>query len=296
VRMVVSGSIVERCDTDEIPAITAARLRSRPPGLAVGSVNLNHLHHFRTFGQHLRARYPALAVSGMWAPDPADIESCSDTLVAGIRAARTDILVVSVAKSRRERWVDRHGDRDGGAGLLAVRWCHRFPRRQDPPSSALDAANGARVVLSVDSRTAPAGPPVSAARPARPAACDPGPAHLRSRVYHAGTPSNDAAELPSPAAKSGDRVTEKVASMTTMLRVLSRPSPLDGQPARAARQRRLAAGSRSIRPVCARAVRHARSSLPRTQNGPTWQQLVRHEVHMVTGDTTNRESDELPLM
>jgi hypothetical protein len=155
VHMVVSGSVVERCDTDEIPPITAARLRSRPAGLAVGSVNLNRLHHFRTFGQHPRARYPALAVRGMWAPDPADIESCSDSLVAGIRAARTDIPVVSLGKSRQERW-----------------------------------------------------------------------------------------------------------------------------------------GPMSVTPT----VRHARSSLPRTQNARTWQRLVRHEVHMVTGDTTNRESDELPLM
>ncbi|WP_231995801.1 WecB/TagA/CpsF family glycosyltransferase [Mycobacterium sp. 852002-51163_SCH5372311] len=50
VRMVVSGSIVERCDAGEVLSIIAARLRSPGPGLAVGSVNLDHLHHFRSIG------------------------------------------------------------------------------------------------------------------------------------------------------------------------------------------------------------------------------------------------------
>lgn len=176
VRMVVSGSVVERCDTDQVLSIIAARLRSRAPGLAVGSVNLDHLHHFHRLGaapagrlewllladgmpiawrgqlltakpwprvtgadllpavlalaestgqrvgffggsaethrllaRRLRGRYPALVVSGMWAPDPADVDSCSDALVADIRAAHTDILVVSLGKPRQEQWVDRHG-------------------------------------------------------------------------------------------------------------------------------------------------------------------------------------------
>lgn len=184
-RMVVSGSVVERCDTDQVLSIIAARLRPQSPGLAVGSVNLDHLHHFRTLGapsagrlewllladgmpiawrgklltakpwprvtgadllpavlalaestgqrvgffggsaethrlltQRLRGRYPALAVSGMWAPDPADIESCSDALVADIRAARTDILVVSLGKPRQEQWIDRHGFATGARIFL----------------------------------------------------------------------------------------------------------------------------------------------------------------------------------
>ncbi|MHA7648534.1 WecB/TagA/CpsF family glycosyltransferase [Mycobacterium sp. ML4] len=51
VRMVVSGSIVERCDIDEVLSIVDARLRSQGHrGLAVGSVNLDHLHHFRVAG------------------------------------------------------------------------------------------------------------------------------------------------------------------------------------------------------------------------------------------------------
>jgi N-acetylglucosaminyldiphosphoundecaprenol N-acetyl-beta-D-mannosaminyltransferase len=49
VRMVVSGSIVERRDTHEVLSMIDSRLRSvSSVGLAVGSVNLDHLHHFRT--------------------------------------------------------------------------------------------------------------------------------------------------------------------------------------------------------------------------------------------------------
>jgi exopolysaccharide biosynthesis WecB/TagA/CpsF family protein len=185
VRMVVSGSVVERRDTDQVLSIIAARLRSQAGALAVGSVNLDHLHHFRTLGaaptgrlewllladgmpiawrgqlltaepwprvtgadllpavlalaestgqrvgffggsaethrllaQCLRVRYPALAVSGLWAPDPADIESRSDALVADIHAARTDILVVSLGKPRQEQWVDRHGFATGARVFL----------------------------------------------------------------------------------------------------------------------------------------------------------------------------------
>jgi N-acetylglucosaminyldiphosphoundecaprenol N-acetyl-beta-D-mannosaminyltransferase len=185
VRMVVSGSIVERCNAAEVLSIIAARLRSQGAGLAVGSVNLDHLHHFRSVGaapagrlewllladgmpiawrgrlltakpwprvtgadllpavlelaektaqrvgffggspethrrlaQHVRERYPALDVSGMWAPNPDDIESRSGTLAAAIRDAGTDILVVSLGKPRQEQWVDRHGHATGARIFL----------------------------------------------------------------------------------------------------------------------------------------------------------------------------------
>lgn len=184
VRMVVSGSIVERCETREVLAIIDSQLRSPSArGLAVGSVNLDHLHHFRKAGgapngglewllladgmpiawrgqlltaqpwprvtgadllpavlalaesnrqrvgffggstrthrllkERLRQRYPALALSGMWAPKPADIES--RTHVEAIRAARTDILVVSLGKPRQELWVDQHGHATGARVFL----------------------------------------------------------------------------------------------------------------------------------------------------------------------------------
>jgi N-acetylglucosaminyldiphosphoundecaprenol N-acetyl-beta-D-mannosaminyltransferase len=49
VRMVISGSIVERRDTHEVLSMIDSRLRSSSStGLAVGSVNPDHLHHFRT--------------------------------------------------------------------------------------------------------------------------------------------------------------------------------------------------------------------------------------------------------
>lgn len=186
VRMVVSGSIVERCEIDEVLSIVDSRLRSRSArGLAVGSVNLDHLHHFRVasavpnglvewllladgmpiawrgklltarpwprvtgadllpsvlalaeanghrvgfFGgsaqthvllaEHLRTRYPGLAVSGMWAPGSDDIESASEALCSAIRSARTDLLVVSLGKPRQERWVDEHGHATGARVFL----------------------------------------------------------------------------------------------------------------------------------------------------------------------------------
>jgi N-acetylglucosaminyldiphosphoundecaprenol N-acetyl-beta-D-mannosaminyltransferase len=185
VRMVVSGSIVERCDTAEVLTIIASRLRSQSPCLAVGSVNLDHLHHFRTLGaaptgrvewllladgmpiawrgqlltakpwprvtgadllpevlalaesmgqrvgffggsaqtqallaEHVRKHHPTLAVSGMWAPDPDDLESSSDALASAIRAARTDILIVSLGKPRQEQWVDGYGSATGARVFL----------------------------------------------------------------------------------------------------------------------------------------------------------------------------------
>ncbi|OBK43230.1 WecB/TagA/CpsF family glycosyltransferase, partial [Mycobacterium kubicae] len=186
VRMVVSGSIVERCETDEVLSIIESRLATQSShGLAVGSVNLDHLHHFRSVGAapngqlewllladgmpiawrgqlltakpwprvtgadllpavlalaeqrgyrvgflggsvethallstQLPQRFPALVVSGMWAPSPSDLESRADTLVSAIRAAHTDVLIVSLGKPRQEQWVDQHGYATGAQVFL----------------------------------------------------------------------------------------------------------------------------------------------------------------------------------
>lgn len=186
VRMVVSGSIVERRDADEVLSIIESRLQSASGvGLAVGSVNLDHLHHFRTITTAPRGRlewllladgmpiawrgqlltssrwpritgadllpdvlalaeatgsrvgffggsstthrrlaetlsdsYPALEISGMWAPDATEIESRSELLEADINAAGTDILIVSLGKPRQEQWVDRHGYATGARVFL----------------------------------------------------------------------------------------------------------------------------------------------------------------------------------
>jgi exopolysaccharide biosynthesis WecB/TagA/CpsF family protein len=63
--------------------------------------------------EHVREHYPTLQVSGMWAPGSDDIETSSNALAAAIRAARTDILIVSLGKPRQEEWVDRYGHATG---------------------------------------------------------------------------------------------------------------------------------------------------------------------------------------
>lgn len=51
VRMAIGGDIVQRRAADEVLSIVNSRLRSNSPiGLAVGSVNLDDLHHFRRLG------------------------------------------------------------------------------------------------------------------------------------------------------------------------------------------------------------------------------------------------------
>jgi N-acetylglucosaminyldiphosphoundecaprenol N-acetyl-beta-D-mannosaminyltransferase len=186
VRMAISGSIVERREAAEVLSIIASRLRAAAPGgLAVGSVNLDHLHHFRKIGAapngrlewllladgmpiawrgqlltsqrwpritgadllpgvlalaeanghrvgffggtaethrrlltHLAKHFPGLIVSGTWAPDSRDIDAQSDSLGAAVRAAGTDILVVSLGKPRQEQWIDRHGHTTGARVFL----------------------------------------------------------------------------------------------------------------------------------------------------------------------------------
>ncbi|WP_102419001.1 WecB/TagA/CpsF family glycosyltransferase [Mycobacterium sp. 4858] len=187
VRMAISGNIVERRGFDEVLSIIATRLQSPSKmGLAVGSVNLDHLYHFRKmparptgplewllladgmpiawrgrlltgkpwprvtgadllpavlalaeeadrrigfFGgsaethvlleEFLSERHPALAISGMWAPDAHSIASCSESWAAAVHAARTDILVVSLGKPAQEHWIDRYGCATGARIFLA---------------------------------------------------------------------------------------------------------------------------------------------------------------------------------
>ncbi|BBX54953.1 hypothetical protein MSHO_02980 [Mycobacterium shottsii] len=57
VRMAVSGTIVERREFDEVLSIIASRLQSTSQGcLSVGSVNLDHLFHFRKIAAAPRGR------------------------------------------------------------------------------------------------------------------------------------------------------------------------------------------------------------------------------------------------
>lgn len=187
VRMVISGTIVERRGFDEVLSIITSRLQSAAKvGLAVGSVNLDHLYRFRKitarptgplewllladgmpiawrgrlltskpwprvtgadllpavlalaeetgrrvgfFGgsaethrllaDHFRNHHPALAISGMWAPDAHSIASRSENWAAAVRDARTDILVVSLGKPQQEHWIDRYGCATGARIFLA---------------------------------------------------------------------------------------------------------------------------------------------------------------------------------
>lgn len=185
IRMAISGNIVERRDADEVVAIVKARMQTDGAALAVGSVNLDHLHHFnklrdaptagldwllladgmpiawrgqlltaepwprvtgadllpkileyaagdgcrvgflggapdthRRLAERLSSDFPQLAVSGMWAPDAGQLSSDSAVLAADIRAAGTDILVVSLGKPRQEQWVDRYGTLCGAKVFL----------------------------------------------------------------------------------------------------------------------------------------------------------------------------------
>lgn len=69
----------------------------------------------------LHERYPGLAVSGLWAPDRADLidPDRSDALAGDIAAADTDVLVVGLGKPLQELWIARHGLTAGARVLLA---------------------------------------------------------------------------------------------------------------------------------------------------------------------------------
>lgn len=185
-RMAISGSIVERRDTNEVLSIIGRRLGTHTPtGLAIGSVNLDHLRHFKNLNtpnrrgpqwlvladgmpialrgrmltgaawprvagadllprvlelaEHMQRRvgflggtrdahqlltralavhYPMLQISGMWSPERRFIAAHSPELAADIRAAHTDILVVSLGKPTQEHWVEHHGAETGARIFL----------------------------------------------------------------------------------------------------------------------------------------------------------------------------------
>jgi N-acetylglucosaminyldiphosphoundecaprenol N-acetyl-beta-D-mannosaminyltransferase len=82
--MVVSGSVFERCDADEVLSIIAARSRFQSAGLAVGSVDLDHLHHFRTLGPAPTGRLePLLPADGMPINDTAELSSPAAEVATG---------------------------------------------------------------------------------------------------------------------------------------------------------------------------------------------------------------------
>jgi exopolysaccharide biosynthesis WecB/TagA/CpsF family protein len=186
VRMAIRGNVIERHDVDDVISILDSRLKSATcRGLAIGSVNLDHLNHFgnecalgrqpgpewllladgmpiawrgqlltsqpwpRVTGadllprvlefaersgfrvgflggttealgllaERLADRYPGITVAGMWSPDPKALDTQSADIAAEIRAARTDILVVSLGKPRQEHWIVQYGTATG-AGIF----------------------------------------------------------------------------------------------------------------------------------------------------------------------------------
>lgn len=62
-------------------------------------------------GRRLVARYPGLRVVGTACPGPADlVEPKVDVLIAAVRAARPDILLVALGQPKGELWLARHLD------------------------------------------------------------------------------------------------------------------------------------------------------------------------------------------
>ncbi|MCT7660158.1 WecB/TagA/CpsF family glycosyltransferase [Mycobacterium deserti] len=187
VRMAIRGNIIERLDVDDVIDVVTTRLKGGiPRGLAVGSVNLDHLHHFgddsalgvqpgpewllladgmpiawrgqlltsapwprvtgadllprilqlaeqrghrigflggttETLGllsERLAEQYPRIKIAGTWSPDPDELEARSADIAAEIRAARTEILVVSLGKPRQERWIVKYGTATGADVFL----------------------------------------------------------------------------------------------------------------------------------------------------------------------------------
>ncbi len=246
-RMVVSGSIVARCDTDEILSIIAARLRSQSPGLAVGSVNLDHLHLFRTLGA-------ARGTAGV--------------VIAGRR--HTHRLARAIP--------DRKAVAPGHRSRLATRGL-RSPSRRATGSASLAAAQRHIACWPSNCR------PVIRRRPSQ----------------ECGHPTRPTSNL--------------VPTLTLPISVRHAPRILVVSLGKSAREesfvgqqnslwlfqndiakmiytgtRRLASssGSRPAEPMSVTpAVQQARSTLPRTQSGPTWRWLVRHQIHTLTGHTTN---------
>ena len=68
--------------------------------------------------QILAARYPGLIVAGCYAGSPAREEE--DDIVARVRAARTDILLVAYGAPKQDLWLDRNLARTGAAVGIGV--------------------------------------------------------------------------------------------------------------------------------------------------------------------------------
>ena len=68
--------------------------------------------------ERLRALYPGLVVAGAFAGDPSP--ASAGALVAGVRAARPDVLLVAYGAPAQDKWIARHKDELGVPVSLGV--------------------------------------------------------------------------------------------------------------------------------------------------------------------------------
>jgi N-acetylglucosaminyldiphosphoundecaprenol N-acetyl-beta-D-mannosaminyltransferase len=68
--------------------------------------------------ERLRALYPGLVIAGAFAGDPSPAAAAA--LVAGLRAARPDVLLVAYGAPAQDKWIARHKDELGVPVSLGV--------------------------------------------------------------------------------------------------------------------------------------------------------------------------------
>jgi exopolysaccharide biosynthesis WecB/TagA/CpsF family protein len=94
--------------------------RAERDGASIGFLGGTASTHER-LRSRLPREHPSLRVSGFWAPSREDLGDPvrSTALALGVRAAHTDILVVSLGKPRQELWIAEYGKLTGARVLLA---------------------------------------------------------------------------------------------------------------------------------------------------------------------------------
>ncbi|MEJ3403948.1 WecB/TagA/CpsF family glycosyltransferase [Rathayibacter sp. YIM 133350] len=98
------------------PTLAAAERNGTSVGFLGGAESTHDL-----LRAQLTEAYPALQVTGFWAPTREDLSDTerSQRLAREIARARTDILVVGLGKPRQELWISRYGSQTGARVLLA---------------------------------------------------------------------------------------------------------------------------------------------------------------------------------
>ena len=113
------------CTAEEWPRVPAADLlpkvlrQAEKAGCRVAFLGGTAQEH-RRLAARLANEYPSLALAGMWSSTPHVSATKSASLADEIRAARPDVLVVSLGRDRQEQWVDCYGSATGARLLLPV--------------------------------------------------------------------------------------------------------------------------------------------------------------------------------